>query len=200
MNISPTTCGYTMHKDTAALYWSLLTINEGNVLDLGSGMGGFSLAKPERVKLYGIERDLVVSSKSLDYERIVTMEIGHEKIPFKDSMFSAVLARDILEHIERPWLVVDELYRVMQKGGIFICSVPKPDPKIVWSDYTHIRGFTSGAIRSLVENSGFEVLDLFLMSGYTVAAKLGISRYLPIIGKIPVIRNLFDSYHCIARK
>jgi SAM-dependent methyltransferase len=200
MNTTPSTCSYSMHKETSLLYWKLLNTEAGSVLDLGSGMGGFGLAKPKDVKLYGVERDSTISAKSQGYEKIVTMEIGKEKLPFEDGKFSAIIARDILEHLEHPWLVVDELYRVMQSGGVLVCSVPKPDPKIVWSDYTHTRGFTSGALRSLVENSGFEVSDIFLMSGYTIAAKLGISKYLPLIGRIPILRNLFCSYHCIARK
>ena len=189
-----------MHKETSSLYWHLFRGVSGNVLDLGSGMGGFAQSKPEEIKLFGIERDLEVSNFSSGYEQIVQMQIGSKALPFENNFFSAVLARDILEHIEEPWLVVDEIHRIMKPGGIFICSVPKPDPKVVWSDYTHVRGFTYHAINSLVENSGFTVKDIFLMSGYTIAAKFGFSKLLPVFGKIPILRNLFDSYHCISYK
>jgi SAM-dependent methyltransferase len=199
-NLAPTTCSYSMKKETSSMYWSLLGVDDGCVLDLGSGMGGFALSKPDNVDLYGVERDLEVSSFSKGYVDIVQMEIGSENLPFESGKFSAVFARDILEHVNEPWVVVDELYRVLKPGGVFICSVPKPDPKVVWSDYTHVRGFTSQALCSLVENSGFTVKDIFLMSGYTLGAKYGFSMLLPKLGKIPFIRNLFDSYHCISIK
>ena len=197
---TPSTCSYSMLKDTADMYWRLLGVKQGLVLDLASGMGGFGQAKPNDVDLYGVERDLSISSHSIGYTDIINIEIGEQKLPFENNKFRGILARDILEHLDKPWEVVDELYRVMDVGGMFICSVPKPDPKVVWNDYTHRRGFTGSALRSLVENSGFEVIDIFLMSGYTLAAKYKLSRYLPMLGHIPLLNNLFCSYHCIAVK
>lgn len=198
--IFPSTCDYSMHKDTSAMYWGLFGVDQGKVLDLGSGMGGFGRAKPAGVSLYGVDRDSTVSAHSIGYEEVVNLDIGSTTLPFKDNEFDAVLARDILEHLDSPWEVVDDLFRVLKQGGVLICSVPKPDPKIVWSDYTHRRGFTSKALSSLMKNSGFHVDRVFLMSGYTLAAKLKVSWVLPFVGYIPGIRNLLCAYHCIARK
>ncbi|MDB9747787.1 class I SAM-dependent methyltransferase [Gammaproteobacteria bacterium] len=197
---TPSTCSYSMHEDTASMYWKLLDVNSGKVLDLGSGMGGFGKAKPENISLYGVDRDLSISANSHGYEDVVNMDIGSTVLPFDDDSFDAILARDILEHLDSPWEVVDDLFRILKVGGRIIVSVPKPDPKIVWNDYTHRRGFTSGALSSLMENSGFHVEDIFLMSGYTLAARFKISKILPIIGHIPLLRNFFCSYHCISVK
>ena len=196
----PSTCDYSMHKDTSAMYWNLFGINKGKVLDLGSGMGGFGKAKPDDVLLYGVDRDTGISAHAIGYEEVVNLDIGSKALPFEKGEFDAILARDILEHLDRPWEVVDDLFRVLKPGGIFICSVPKPDPKIVWSDYTHRRGFTAGALSSLMENSGFHVERVFLMSGYTLAARLKISWILPFLDYIPIIRNFLCAYHCIAKK
>ena len=97
MNTTPSTCSYSMHKETSLLYWKLLNTEAGSVLDLGSGMGGFGLAKPKGVKLYGVERDSTISAKSQGYEKIVTMEIGKEKLPFEDGKFSGLLGFGGLE-------------------------------------------------------------------------------------------------------
>jgi SAM-dependent methyltransferase len=197
---TPSTCSYSMHEDTASMYWSLFGISSGKVLDLGSGMGGFGKAKPDDVSLFGVDRDISISVNSYGYEDVVNMEIGSSDLPFTDNSFDAILARDILEHLDNPWEIVDDLFRILKVGGKIIVSVPKPDPKVVWSDYTHRRGFTKGALKSLMENSGFHVDDIFLMSGYTIAAKLGISKLLPVIGHVPFLRNYFCSFHCIATK
>jgi predicted SAM-dependent methyltransferase len=33
-------------------------------------------------------------------------------------------AFDVLEHLEKPELLLDEIYRVLMPGGTFVCSVP----------------------------------------------------------------------------
>jgi len=45
-------------------------------------------------------------------------------LPFKDSVFSLVVAKDSLEHFERPWVVVREVWRILLPGGIFVIWVP----------------------------------------------------------------------------
>lgn len=45
-------------------------------------------------------------------------------LPFKDSMFSLVIAKDALGHFENPWKAIDEVHRVLTLGGILIIWVP----------------------------------------------------------------------------
>jgi SAM-dependent methyltransferase len=198
---APSTCAYTMNAEISKMYWKLMRVEMGNVLDIGSGQGGFGLSKPSNVKLFGIERDKTIIDQSKNYCEIKHMEIDNNfKMPFDDNYFTGVLARDILEHIEKPWLVLDEIYKGLISGGVIICSVPKPDPKIVWNDYTHIRGFTKTALASMVRNSGFEIISLFPLSGYRFATKLGLVNMLPTIAKIPPINRFMVNFHCIAVK
>jgi SAM-dependent methyltransferase len=190
-----------MSPEISSMYWQLLGVLRGMVLDVGSGQGGFGLAKPADVELYGIERDCLITRNSRNYKEIAHLEIDSNFImPFKEVVFSGVIARDILEHIEKPWVVVDQIFKRMVSGGVFVCSVPKADPKVVWNDYTHIRGFTKNALKSLIENSGFEVVSVFPMSGYSLATRLGVAKYLPIIAKLPIVNRYMVSYHCVARK
>ena len=197
----PQTCHYSMSPGISKMYWTMMNISEGGVLDVGSGRGGFGLAKPEKIKLYGIERDSTIAMSCKNYEHIFISDVSNmAEIDFDNIKFRGVLARDILEHIQEPWNVLDSLYNHMEPNGILICSVPKPDPAIVWSDYTHIRGFTKSALRSMLENSGFDVENIFPMSGYTLATKFGFEKYLPTIAKIPLINQKMVSWHAIARK
>ena len=197
----PSTCKYSMSHEISSMYWQLLGVLKGMVLDVGSGQGGFGLAKPTEVELYGIERDPLITKKSKNYTEIAHLEINNNFImPFKEVVFSGVLARDILEHIEKPWVLTDQIFKNMISGGVFVCSVPKADPKVVWNDYTHIRGFTKNALKSLIENSGFEVMSVFPMSGYTLATRFGVAKYLPIIAKLPIVNRYMVSYHCVAVK
>ena len=45
-------------------------------------------------------------------------------IPFKDDMFDAVIATELLEHIISPLEMIAEGSRILRKGGIFILSTP----------------------------------------------------------------------------
>lgn len=45
-------------------------------------------------------------------------------LPFKDSVFSLVVAKDSQEHFEQPWVVVREVWRILSSGGMFVIWVP----------------------------------------------------------------------------
>lgn len=198
---APHTCTYSMSKPISEMYWRMLKVSSGSVLDVGCGRGGFGLAKPTTIDLYGVERDSAVAEMCANYEDVFVADVSNLTPDFLDGIdFSGVLARDILEHIDAPWNLLNLLYDRMRPGAVIICSVPKADPKVVWNDYTHVRGFTKHAISSLLENSGFEVIQVFPMSGYSLATKYKFASFLPVIAKIPLVGRLMNSWHCIAVK
>ncbi|MEM4346979.1 MAG: methyltransferase domain-containing protein [Candidatus Altiarchaeota archaeon] len=45
-------------------------------------------------------------------------------LPFRDETFNSVICTEVLEHVEDPKKVVDEIYRVLKFNGICIVSVP----------------------------------------------------------------------------
>lgn len=45
-----------------------------------------------------------------------------EKLPFKNASFDLVLCLEVLEHAEKPWLVADEVVRVLKRDGVAIIS------------------------------------------------------------------------------
>ncbi len=46
------------------------------------------------------------------------------RLPFKASSFDVVLCLEVLEHVERPWVAVEEIRRVLKPGGHLIASAP----------------------------------------------------------------------------
>jgi ubiquinone/menaquinone biosynthesis C-methylase UbiE len=48
---------------------------------------------------------------------------GH-KLPFCDQVFDGIICCAVLEHVNNPYKVVDEMYYVLKKGGYILCSVP----------------------------------------------------------------------------
>lgn len=67
--------------------------------------------------------------------------------------FSCVLCSEVLEHVERPWLALPELFRVIRPGGSIIITVPSCFPIHAFPD-DYYRYSMSG-IRVLLGDAGF---------------------------------------------
>jgi SAM-dependent methyltransferase len=93
------------------------------VLDLGAGAGIVSqmnirgLAK----KVCGIDPDnRVVDNPYLDEGKVA---VG-ENIPYPDESFDLIFADNVLEHLENPMVVFQEIARVLKPGGLFLAKTP----------------------------------------------------------------------------
>ncbi len=88
---------------------------EMTVLNLGSGQGTFDRFIPSGLHLINLD----VSPS----ERTDLVADGHY-LPFRDSSLDAVFSNAVLEHVERPWVVADEIWRVLKPGGWALINVP----------------------------------------------------------------------------
>lgn len=70
----------------------------------------------------------------------VDWDLRPTRLPFRDEEFDRVEAEDVLEHLNDPVTVVQELGRVLKVGGTL--WVRGPDETMVWHDLTHKRAFT----------------------------------------------------------
>ena len=48
-------------------------------------------------------------------------------MPFKDEFFDYMVAAEILEHLDHPEKLIDEIYRLLKPGGIMAFTVPKDE-------------------------------------------------------------------------
>ena len=88
---------------------------EALVLNLGAGRGTFDRSIPAGLHL--INLDIALS------ERSDVVADGHF-LPFPDSSLDAVFSNAVLEHVERPWVVAEEIWRVLKPGGSVHVNVP----------------------------------------------------------------------------
>lgn len=54
-----------------------------------------------------------------------------EKIPFKNNSFSTIVCTEVLEHLPTPSVALKEIFRVLEKGGLLIGSVPAKN--LIWN-------------------------------------------------------------------
>ncbi len=80
-------------------------------------------------------------------------------LPFTDGFFGAVLAFEVLEHVEDDEALLGEIARVLRPGGLFVMSTPVHRAK--WSVLDdachHVRRDEPDALFGKLEARGFEI-------------------------------------------
>ena len=118
-------------------------------LDLGCGA---SIRNPYGADLvYGID---LVGDKA---KNIKVADLATKPIPYKDATFDFVTAYDFLEHIPKlvylkrkrihPFIeLMNEIYRILKPGGIFLAHTPAYPRQEVFQDPTHVNFISENTI------------------------------------------------------
>lgn len=171
------------------------------LLDIGCGVGSFARhAEQEEVTVIGIDRDERALNQATRFGEVILSDLEVGRLPFEDETFDGVVAKDILEHLERPERLVAETHRVLCSGGTAVVSVPMPKPSVVWDDYTHVRGFTEDALMTMFRDYGFEIVSVTPMGGVPGAEKLGFISSLPTLLSVPPFSRFAVSHKAIVEK
>lgn len=97
-------------------------------------------------------------------------------LPFRDNCFDIILCEAVIEHCKKPWIVVEELFRVLKKGGFIYVDAAFMQP--LHRPPHHYFNMTVKGVESLFER--FEKIDSgvqpYQMPSYTVVFVL--SNYL----------------------
>ena len=189
-----------MKSGLARRYWRHFS-GARFVLDVGCGIGEFGRYRPPGVEVHGVDGDPGAVKRACEFEKAICLDLDDGFLPYGDGTFGGVLAKDVFEHLHRPEEVVREIYRVLQPNGLLIASVVVANPRRVWADYTHVRGFTPQAARLLLEDAGFLVEALWAMGGVPLSNRLGLMNLVPLILRLPVAAQLWrSSWELRARK
>ena len=124
--------------------------NEGRVLDVGCGSQPYRDLFEGRCKKY-FGCDYYVTGTD-------AARAAGDALPYGDDEFETVVLFQVLEHVPRPWKVVEECARVLKPGGFLLASVPflfphHPSPNDFYR-YTH------EGLASLAEQSDLQVREI----------------------------------------
>jgi SAM-dependent methyltransferase len=179
------TAGTARHtKPSAAAYYRRLLDGRSPVLDIGCGKGDFL-----GVGWIGADFDLD-SLRGLS--RVVQVD-ATRRLPFRDGSFRGILAKDLVEHLVDPRALLVEAQRVARPGATLVLVTPRAVPRAVWADYTHVRGFTKDAVRSLLADSGWNVDRISRMGAVPLAGRLNFVAALPALLAIPGLGHYFGT-------
>lgn len=96
------------------------------ILDFGCGDGFFSTTLMDGLCMYltGADRNIktVGTAVRAGIYSQATCADGAQ-LPFKTGSFDLIIANSVLEHVENLQHTMQELYRVLRRGGTLLCSV-----------------------------------------------------------------------------
>lgn len=128
------------------LYPKLQQVLNGEVLDLGCGLGRFINFRPGTL---GVDINPFNVEYCKNQGHNVQLMMGNS-IPFPDQSFDCILMDNVLEHIERPNIIIKEVVRVLRNQGKLVVGVPgikgyayDPDHKVFY-DKNQLSDLLSG--------------------------------------------------------
>lgn len=135
-----------------------LSGNKVKLLDFGCGWGAFiTLCSGFGFDAYGVDKS--TARRAGAYTRISP---SIEELGQKD--FNVVTLFEVLEHLDNPFEVLQQLAGIMVEGGILILETPDCTGVTGINDYQsylnihpleHINGFTPETLQSIAERAGF---------------------------------------------
>lgn len=140
--------------------------NSGNVLDLGSGSGIWSILTADHlsnVTVHGLDiskTSLEVSTslaKAAKVDDRVTFEIGDALQHLGSETYNAGISGFLMEHLECPSDLIKNFHRNLLRGApLFITAA------ITAAEVDHIFEFKNeGQVVGMLENNGFRILEMF---------------------------------------
>lgn len=97
-----------------------------SVLDIGCGTGVISShIFKNNAEIYGIEPSLAACEKAKSRLNHVYHGLYEEHtIDFKEEKFDFIIAFHVIEHVDQPNHLLDEIYRMLKPGGYILLSTP----------------------------------------------------------------------------
>jgi SAM-dependent methyltransferase len=145
------------------------------VVDIGCGNGGIASYCAQRgaeLILVDIDAQKIEATRqrlATSNARSVTTHVGDAMaIPVADATATRVVCTEVVEHVDDPAQVLRELVRIGKPGAVYLITVPdginedvmRPfAPKECYEKPNHIHIFDRTAFRTLVDESGLEVIS-----------------------------------------
>lgn len=99
-----------------------------------------------------------------DTHKILDFVCSLDKIHKRDNTYDSILCTEVLEHVENPQLVVNELHRILKNKGKLFITVPQG--WMLHQEPYNFFYFTKYGLKSLLKKAGFRKITITSMGGY----------------------------------
>lgn len=142
------------------------------VLNVGAGQGSFTRLL-EHDGFDVVSTDVSEAAVTVCRQRVrgAVQLADMTDLPFEDGSFDAVVAGEVLEHIEEDSTAVAEAARVLRAGGVLAISVPAHPEWFGASDRWagHVRRYTRESLTRAIAGAGL-ALEVVRPWGFPIAA------------------------------
>ena len=166
--------------------------NNGKILDIGCGSGVFLKEMNDLGwDSYGVDIDKLAT----EYANSIGLKVFWGEISdahYPAEFFDVVTIKSTIEHLHNPFVVLNEVNRILKKDGVLILATPNIDcyeAKIFgrfWSHLSvpqHLYFFSLDTLTDALQKSGFSVqkvdmlvLDMYIFPQYHLINSLGNMR------------------------
>ena len=152
------------------------TLHPKTVLDLGCGYNAYFLSHlikrlPSIYEAIGIDMSV---NEQFDSKKISLISGDlNEILPFPDEKFDMIFSTAVLEHLNQYDVALEEMYRVLKKGGYLFLTTPSPyaKPILEFLSYTlklidekeirdHKHYFSRDELKRLFTKLGYEEIQI----------------------------------------
>jgi SAM-dependent methyltransferase len=138
---------YTRLRNLKLFSWMNDNAPGKRVLNLGSGVGLFDKYLSNKIKMINLDIDTKKPN--------IHIVADAQSLPFKNGVFDIVYSIAVLEHVKKPWIAADEIYRILCRGGHVVVDLPFLN---IIHDYHDYFRFTDKGIKSLFDKEKFECI------------------------------------------
>lgn len=75
----------------------------------------------------------------------LVVDLTYEQIPLEDNSVDEILASHLIEHIQKPLSLLEELHRVAKPDSLLTIRCPYGSSDDAWEDPTHVRPYFLGS-------------------------------------------------------
>jgi ubiquinone/menaquinone biosynthesis C-methylase UbiE len=94
-------------------------------IDVGCGVGSnLKVLKSKEMNVIGLDKSFNVLRTNIQKIKLPLVNGDLHNLPFKPNSFKLIIAMDVLEHLDNDEIGIEEIYRILDKGGILILTVP----------------------------------------------------------------------------
>lgn len=138
---------------------------ESRILEIGCGHGALihfaTLEGYRNITGVDVSKEQVAAAQQLGIQNVQSGDALESLKTLSSESHDAIIAIDVLEHLDRNelFVLVDEVNRVLKKGGEFIVHVPNAGSPffglIRYGDITHENAFTSSSLEQVFLSSAY---------------------------------------------